>query len=194
MKIQMKLVGIILFITCFAFSAEDSWYQNPQGQNETSSYDTNLKLRKDRKLGVGAGIGGSLGGFGGIIELNIEDENAAVASFGSGSGYQTFGLAWKRSFEGEYFTPYTIAGYSHWWSSGNNRQANRSSVLKNFLSDQDRAGNFGLDLLIGSVGMQYNQLSGELAGSSFYIEFGGLLDLSDTKLLPTGSIGALYYF
>jgi hypothetical protein len=190
----MKIIGLILTAACFATAAETNWYQGPQGQSQTSVYDTNLKLRKDRKLGVGAGIGGALGGLGGIVELNIEDENAAVATFGSGSGYQTFGLAWKRSFEGEYFTPYTTAGYSHWWGSGNNRQANRSAILRNFISDADRARNFGLDLLTGTVGMQYNQLAGELAGSSFYIEFGGLLNLSDTKILPTGSIGVLYYF
>ncbi len=192
----MKWIILITVVASFAF-AQDNSIEAGAGlsQGSISEYETNLKLRQDRKVGAGLGVGGALGGVGGLFELNVEDENASLVGFGTGSGYQTLSLAWKKSFEGEYFTPYTTLGYAHWWDSGSKNQANRSSTLNNFLSKNEKAKNsFGLDLVTGSFGMQYNQLSGELAGSSFYLELGALLSLENTKLLPTGSVGALYYF
>ncbi len=204
----MKLI-LFLLISCGAVAfAQQSEYGMPQSEQgspveyqqntnsaDFSDYQSNYKLRQDRKLGAGVSVGGALGGLGGFVELNIEDVNSTIAGFGSGPGYQTFAIAWKQSFEGEYFTPYTTLGYAHWWKTGSTAQVNRSALLKNFLSDRERAKNdFGLDLVTGSLGMQYNQLSGDLAGSSFYIELGGLLSAQNTKLMPTGAVGALYYF
>ncbi|MFN8791772.1 MAG: hypothetical protein ACK5Y2_10005 [Bdellovibrionales bacterium] len=179
---SLLLIGIGLFF-------HTAWAQ------DESSYSNNYKLREDRKVGVGVGVGGPLGAVGGLVELNIEEENAALAGFGAGSGYQTMLLAWKRSFEGEYFTPYTTVGFSHWWSAGQRSDVGRSALLKNFLTDRERAENqFGLNLATGALGMQFNQLAGEMAGSSFYIEFGGLLAIDRGELMPTGSVGAFYYF
>lgn len=192
----MKWIILITIAASFAF-AQDNNFEAATGlsQGSISDYESNYKLRQDRKVGAGLGVGGALGGVGGLFELNVEDENATLVGFGTGTGYQTLVLAWKKSFEGEYFTPYTTLGYAHWWDSGSKSQADRSSTLNNFLSDNEKAtNNFGLDLVTGSFGMQYNQLSGEFAGSSFYLELGALLSLENTKLLPTGSVGALYYF
>lgn len=162
---------------------------------EEISYTNNYKLREDRKVGVGLGVGGTLGTFGGLIELNLEDENSALAGFGTGSGYQTMSLGWKHSYVGDYFTPYTTVGFAHWWNSSGTGDAGHSSLLKNFLNDREKRTNeFGLNLVTGSLGMQFNQLSGEYAGSSFYIEFGGLLAVDRSEIMPTGSIGAFYYF
>lgn len=192
----MKWIMLITVVASFAFAQESSIDGDFGVSRESASdYQSNYKLRQDRKVGAGLGVGGALGGLGGLFELNIEDQNSALVGFGSGPGYQTMGLAWKRSLEGEYFTPYTTAGYAHWWDSGSKHDANKSSLLKNFLTAEQRAkSSFGLDLVTASLGMQYNQLSGEFAGSSFYIELGGLLNVENTKLMPTGSVGALYYF
>ena len=161
----MKWIAVLTLVASYAFAQETSLQGDVAVSKESlSNYETNYKLRQDRKVGAGIGIGGALGGVGGLIELNIEDENSTLVGFGTGPGYQTLGLAWKRSFEGEYFTPYTTAGYARWWDSGSKSEANRSSLLKNFLTaDQKQKNSFGLDLVTGSVGMQYNQLAGELA-------------------------------
>lgn len=192
----MKLIVLMLLVVNSALAQNGGQIDEVTlSRDSVSDYGSNYKLRQDRKVGAGIGIGGALGGLGGLVELNIEDENATLVGFGTGSGYQTMNIAWKRSFEGEYFTPYTTVGYSRWWNSGSKSDVNRSALLKNFLTKEQKEKNtFGLDLLIGSVGMQYNQLAGELAGSSFYMEFGGLLSIQNTKLMPTGSVGALYYF
>ena len=161
----------------------------------TSTYLTNYQLREQRKVGLGAAIGGAIGGVGGLLELNIEDANGVLAGFGSGTGYQSMSLAWKHSFEGEYFTPYTTLGMAHWWDAGSRENPKGSALLKNFLSERElQERNFELPLLTGSLGMQFNQLSGDLAGSSFFIEFGLLMALEKSETLPTGSVGALYYF
>jgi hypothetical protein len=192
----MKWTILVSLIAAFAFAQEGSYQDEVSTSRDSlSEYQSNYKLRQDRKVGAGIGVGGALGGFGGLVELNIEDINSALIGFGTGPGYQTMNISWKQSFEGEYFTPYTTAGYSHWWDSGSKSEARKSSLLKNFLSeDQRQKHSFGLDLLTGSLGMQYNQLAGDFAGSSFYLEIGGLLSLQNTKLMPTGSVGALYYF
>lgn len=164
-------------------------------QNDSFNYSNNYKLREDRKVGAGIVVGGALGALGGLVDLNIEDDDGVLAGFGTGSGYQTMALSWKHSFEGEYFTPYSTLGLAHWWDSGKSGDISNSSLLKNILSDEEkRSGKFGIELLTGSAGMQFNQLTGELAGSSFFIEFGVLLSLNQSKFLPTGSVGALYYF
>lgn len=196
----MKWTLLITSLIGSAAMAQGVTYIDEQPVTQKSSfsesqYETNYKLRQDRKVGAGLSVGGGLGGMGAVIELNIEDENSTLVGFGAGPGYQTVNLSWKRSFEGEYFTPYTTAGYARWWDSGSDSELRKSSLLKNFLTEeQRRKAKFGLDLVTGSVGMQYNQLSGEFAGSSFFIEFGGLLSIEKTKLMPTGSVGALYYF
>jgi hypothetical protein len=206
---MMKWVLALTFVVGYAFAQEslsESLANSTSSSNSVapatntsreslSDYNTNLKLRQDRKVGAGLGVGGPLGALGALVELNVEDTNAALIGFGTGSGYQTVHLGWKRSFEGEYFTPYTSAGYAHWWNAGSRSDVNHSALLKNFLTDSQREKNsFGLDLITGAVGMQYNQLAGDLAGSSFYLEVGGLLSVENPKLMPTGSVGALYYF
>ncbi|MNY61693.1 hypothetical protein D3C86_1984020 [compost metagenome] len=63
------------------------------------------------------------------------------------------------------------------------------------LTDSEkRSGKFGADFITGALGLQYNQLSGELAGLSFYGEIVGLIEVKRSQLLPAGSVGALYYF
>lgn len=182
----MKLISAALLSALFAI---------PGFAQEEVSYSTNYQLREKRKFGLGAAVGGPVGGVGGLLELNIEDDDGVLAAFGSGTGYQTVAISWKRSFEGEYLTPYGTLGMAHWWDSGPNADASESALLKNFLSEKEkRTRSFGIEILTGSAGMQFNQLSGELAGSSFFIEFGVLWALEKSKALPTGSVGALYYF
>lgn len=184
-----SLIISLSFLTSIAFAQDEMIHA------EEITYTNNYKLREDRKVGVGLGVGGALGGMGGLIELNVEEDDSTLAGFGTGSGYQTVSLAWKRSFEGEYFTPYTTLGYAHWWSSGSSGDTGKSALLKNFLKNSEKeSNNFGLNLVTGSFGMQFNQLTGEFAGSSFYIEFGGLLAVDRSELMPTGSVGAFYYF
>ena len=51
-----------------------------------------------------------------------------------------------------------------------------------------------IDFLNSHFGMQYNQLSGEYTGSSFYLEFNFLLSPKKGLIIPTASVGSIYYF
>jgi hypothetical protein len=182
----LKQITLALFLV---ISTAQLWAQ------EESVYATNYQLRTERKVGAGLALGGSTGVLGGLVDLNIEDDDGALIGFGTGSGYQTVSLSWKHSFEGEYFTPYTTLGMAHWWDSGKNADGSESALLKNFLREKEkRSRTFGLELITAAVGMQFNQLSGDLAGSAFFIEFGMLWGIDRAKMLPTGSVGTLYYF
>lgn len=168
----------------------------PRSQNEKkSSYTNNLAMREERRVGVGLGVGGALGFTGLNLELNMEDENAALMGLGYGDGYNTVHLQWKHSFEGQYFTPYFSAGYSRWYGTQERSLMNSSYVLRSVLSDETiRKGPFNADFLVGSAGLQYNELEGDWVGASFYFEFTLLGSLNKSVLVPSGSVGAIYYF
>lgn len=163
--------------------------------NHSASYSSNLKMREQRKLGLGALIGGSAGQFAGTMELNFEDTNSAKVDFGGGDGYRAFQIVWKHSFEGEYLSPYVSGGYSRWFNSSGRGDYDSSDVLKRVLTDNERnTGQFAADFVTASAGLQYNQLRGEYVGMSFYGEITGMYEVSKSVLVPNGSVGGLFYF
>lgn len=156
-------------------------------------YASNLKMREDRKVGVGFAAGGSAGVIGLQVELNIEDQNGAALSFGAGDSYSTFSLAWKHNFEGLYLTPYTTLGWSRWYGSGGGRP--QSYILEDVLSTEERnSGRFGADFVMGAFGAQYNQLEGDLLGGSFFAQIELLVSPFRGRVVPSAGLGVVYYF
>ena len=152
-------------------------------------------MREEKKVGVGLGVGGVLGFMGVNLELNLEDENATLLGFGVGGGYSTFHLQWKHSFEGQYFTPYFTAGFSRWYNTQERNLQDSSYVLRTVLDEETlKQGVFSSDFLVGSVGLQYNELEGDFSGAGFYFEFNLLGSFSKSTIVPSGSVGAIYYF
>lgn len=160
------------------------------------SYDSNLKMRADRKVGAGIFLGGATGAAGINMELNFEDADGVLAGFGTGPGYNAVQIAWKHSFEGDYLAPYTSAGYSRWYnSSGDVSNLSKSDILNRVLTTAEKKnGQFGADFLNASIGLQYNQLNGDFAGLSFYGELTAMWEVKRSMLLPNGSVGAIYFF
>ncbi|MNJ91160.1 hypothetical protein D3C87_88050 [compost metagenome] len=177
-----------------AYSIETDYVQSMQWERE--GYGSTLKLREDRKVGAGVAVGGQLGMAGVNIEFNIEDADGVVAGFGTGPGYNSFQLAWKHTFTGDYLAPYTTAGYSRWYNSrGRTSDFSESPILDRVLTDAEKKdGRFGTDFLFGSLGLQYNQLSGPLSGVSFYAEVIMMAEAKRSILVPTGAVGTTYYF
>lgn len=159
-------------------------------------YASTLKMRESRKVGAGVSAGGNLGLFGLNVEFNFEDENGVVIGFGSGAGYNSFQVAWKHAFEGPYLAPYVMAGYSRWYNSyGSSGSHQSSDILNRVLTTQEKLeGRFGTDFINTAVGAQYNQLSGDLAGLSFYGELIAMVEFKRGVVLPNGAVGLLYYF
>lgn len=169
---------------------EDYFYHN-----HADSYSSNIRLREERKLGLGALIGGSAGQYGATIELNFEDTNSAKVDFGTGSGYNAFQISWKHSFEGDYLAPYMSFGYARWYNSSGRGNYESSDVLSRILSETEkRDGQFATDFATASLGLQYHQLGGEFVGFSVYGEITGMYEVNKSVLVPNGSIGGLYYF
>lgn len=159
------------------------------------SFTSTLKMRETRKVGAGLSAGGSLGTMGFNVEFNFEDENGVLTGFGTGRGYSSFQLAWKHAFEGDYLAPYTTLGYSRWYNSHGSLEAGKSDILNRVLTAQEkREGRFGADFLNATLGIQYNQLSGELAGISVFGELTAMLEVKRSILMPNGAVGLLYYF
>lgn len=159
-------------------------------------YASALKMREDRKVGAGVFLGGPSGAAGFTAEFNFEDTNGAVVNFGTGPGYNSVQLAWKHVFDGEYLAPYTSVGYSRWYnSSGDTSHLDQSDILKRVLTTEEKkSGRFGADFVNASIGLQFNQLSGDLAGLSFYAELNAMVEVKRSMLMPNGSIGTIYYF
>lgn len=178
---------------------EPTSFQNSSNQvsihNESNQYMTNFELHKERKLGAGLGVLGIFGYMGGVADINFDQENTAQVSFGKGHGYNTFFAGWKKSFEGQFFTPYFTLGYSRFYNSLAQDLRGNSYIIDQILSKEElRQGPFGIDFLNSHFGMQYNQLSGEYTGSSFYLEFNFLLSPKKGLIIPTASLGSIYYF
>ncbi|WII72734.1 hypothetical protein QJS83_02475 [Bdellovibrio sp. 22V] len=159
-------------------------------------YDSTLKMRESRKVGLGLTAGGVSGAIGANLELNFEDADGVVAGFGTGPGYNAISLSWKHAFDGDYIAPYTTVGYSRWYNSrGRSHEYENSDILDRVLTDGEKKdGRFGTDFVNASIGLQYNQLSGDFAGLSFFGELVGMLEVKRSIIVPNGSIGALYYF
>lgn len=204
----------------FVFVAQTSWaqYSNYQNSNEQMNiepanqstfsknrkydgegielYESNLDLKAHRKFGIGASVGGANGLVALSGEINVEPKEAAFAGLGFGPSYSSFNLGWKHNFEGYYINPYTKVGYSKWFNSASGAgNAGSSDVLKQVLSDEEiRTNRFGVDFVVGSIGLEYNQLEGNLAGMNLVGELNLMTEISNPKLIPTGSIGIIYYY
>ena len=161
----------------------------------TELYGSNTEMRGHKKFGAGTSIGGSGGMLGLNLETNLEPENALVIGVGTGPSYGTFNILWKNSIESRYLSPYTKVGYSKWFAAGGSGTAADSGTLRQIFSDHDlRAGKFGADFLVGSVGAEYNQLEGEMAGVNFYGELVLMGEMRTAKLIPSGAIGITYFY
>ena len=157
-----------------------------------------FELRRSRKVGVGASFLGPTGVAGIVAEINFTPENSFVGGFGMGSDFQAFHLQVKHVFGGSWLSPYASAGLAHWYTTGEKGQMDHTEpgfLGDRMLSDdQLRRGEFHETLIFPTVGLQYNQLSGDFAGTSVFVEVVGLIDIGSMILVPTGSAGFLYYF
>lgn len=171
-------------------------YYSSSPQVSSMTYGSTLKMREERRAGVGMTVGGATGMVGALAELNIEDADGVIAGFGTGPGYNSIQIGWKHAFEGQFLAPYTAVSYSRWFNSrGRTTDYSDSNILDRVLTDNEkREGKFGTDFVNASMGLQFNQLTGEFAGVSVFGELTGMYEVKRAMLLPTGSIGALYYF
>lgn len=183
-------------ITTKAHSIETEYVQSMRDERLMNTYESTLKMRTHRKVGTGVSVGGALGLMGFNVELNVEDADGAIAGFGQGPGYNSIQLAWKHAFEGDYLAPYFTAGYSRWYnSSGSTSAAQQSDILGRVLTaEEKKTGRFGTDFVNSALGLQYNQLSGNFRGLSVYGELMAMYEVKRSILLPTGTLGAIYYF
>lgn len=157
-------------------------------------YSSNVQMKTFKKLGLGVALGSSTGLFALNGEVNLDGSEALVVGLGTGTGYGTLLVGWKHNFEAQYLSPYIKAGYSKWFSASG-KDASDSDVLKNIFSEQDlKSGSFGADFFVGGMGIEYNQLEGELAGVNFFGEIMLMAEVSKATFVPTGGVGIIYYY
>jgi len=199
---MMKIFGVIFFsfVSAMALAQNGSssvFDLKKQIDSEgIEIYETNTQMRNFKKFGVGAQVGGVAGTFGVNGELNLENLNTLIVGIGMGQSYNTFNVRWKKSLESQYLSPFATAGYSKWYNSGDSSKTyNESEILKRVLTeDEKREGRFGADFLVGSLGLEYNQLEGEMSGVTFYGELVLLMEAKRASVVPTGSVGISYLF
>jgi hypothetical protein len=172
--------------------------KNQKFDNEgVELYNNNLDMKSMKRIGAGLAAGGMTGMIGLNVEINIEPEDTLFLGLGSGKGYNTFNFGYKKNFEGYYMSPYTKVGITRWSSASNSGSgaASSSDVLRQVLSnDEIRDNKFYVNFLAGGAGLEYNQLEGNLSGINLFGELLVLADISDFKLVPTGSIGITYFY
>lgn len=159
-------------------------------------YDSNYDLKNYKKIGLGISTGGLTGGFGFNLEVNIKPQDALGFGIGMGKAYNTFHIAWKHNYESAYLSPYTKVGYANWFNAnGSQAEASSSDILRRVLSEQQMRDNkFSANFLAGGMGLEYNQLEGELSGVNFYGELMVLGELNTSVYLPTAGVGLTYFY
>jgi hypothetical protein len=160
-------------------------------------YNNNLDMKSMKKIGAGLAAGGMMGMIGLNVEINLEPEDTLFLGLGTGKGFNTFNFGYKKNFEGYYMSPYTKVGLTRWSSASNagNGASSGSDVLRQVLSDDEiRDNKFYVNFLAGGAGLEYNQLEGNLSGINLFGELLVLADISDFKLVPTGSVGITYFY
>ena len=183
-------------ITTRVRSIEEHYVESMREERLGNNFASTFSLREKRKVGAGMSIGGALGFVGFNMELNFEESQGVLAGFGTGPGFNSIQISWKQAFDGDFLAPYTTAGYSRWYNShGSSDDYRKSGVLDRVLTaEEKRTGQFGADFVHAALGLQYNQLTGEFSGISLFGEIMALLEVKRAVLLPTGTVGALYYF
>lgn len=183
-------------ITTRVRSIEEHYVESMRDERLGLNFASTFNLREKRKVGAGVSVGGALGFVGFNMELNFEESQGVLAGFGTGPGFNSIQISWKQAFDGDFLAPYTSVGYSRWYNShGNSDDYKKSGILDRVLTEEEkRTGQFGSDFVHAALGLQYNQLSGELSGVSLFGEIMAMLEVKRAVLLPTGTVGALYYF
>jgi hypothetical protein len=160
-------------------------------------YDSTFDMKSMKRIGAGLATGGMTGLIGLNIEINIQPEDTFFLGLGSGKGYNTFNFGYKKNFEGYYMSPYTKVGITRWSNHSNSSggTAMSSDILRQVLSsDEIRDNRFYVNFLAAVEGVEYYQLEGNLSVINLFGELLLLADISDFKLVPTGSIGITYFY
>ncbi len=195
------LLSLVLLFTTQGFAQSESnqsvFSKNQKYDNEgVELYESNLDMKLHKKFGLGIALGGATGLLALNGEINLEPMNALTIGLGTGPSYGTFGLGWKHNFEGYYLSPYMKFGYSKWFSSSTGAgSATDSDVLKRIFSDNElKSGRFDADFIVGSAGIEYNQLEGDLAGVNFFGEVVLMTEFRKATVVPAGTVGLTYYY
>lgn len=199
-NVIIALVSFGLF--CSTLHAEDfssqSFFSKKQNfdTDGTELYTSNYHLKKHKKFGIGLAMGGANGVLGLESQFNLDPGLALVLGMGTGPSYGTFNVQAKYSFESLYLSPYVKGGYSKWFNSGSAKStATSSDILRQIYSDKDlKAGKFDANFVVASVGAEYNQLEGELAGVNFFGEMTLLTEMQKVKVAPSGAVGITYFY
>ncbi|MEK6628274.1 MAG: hypothetical protein AABY53_06575 [Bdellovibrionota bacterium] len=201
------VIGLVVSMSVFAQTSEmnstdgggaESFFSKNQKFDDEGIelYNSNLDLKRHKKIGAGISVGGAGGALGLNSELNLDAENALVVGLGTGPNYGSFNLLYKRNLESNYLSPYGKLGYSKWFSASKNTSSVGSSdILRQIFSEQDlKSGKFDTDFMVTSLGAEYNQLEGEYSGVNFYGELVILTEIKSAKVVPTGAIGITYFY
>jgi hypothetical protein len=198
MKYFLMSLGFLFSTVAIAQSTPQNqsiFIKNQKFDNEgVELYGTNTEMKLYKKLGLGVTLGGSTGVLGINGEINLDRTEAAVIGLGAGPSYGSFSVGWKHNFEAQYFSPYTKVGYSKWFSSAG-KNATDSDILQRVFSDDElRSGHFDANFAIGALGVEYNQLEGELAGVNFFGEVIMMAEIAKSVFIPSGGVGVIYYY
>lgn len=166
---------------------------------ENQRFDSFFDLKAKRRVGIGSFTSGATGLFGLMLELNFTAESSAITAFGGGPGYSAFNFQWKTLWGGKSFAPYTGIGYARWYNSGSSKgpvgKTTPSYLASKFLSENEKSsGEFAVNLITPNLGVQYTQLSGAYTGTALFAELTFLTEIESFSVVPTGALGAIYYF
>lgn len=169
---------------------------SPLNQVKVKAAKIPPRTSRDKKVAIGIVRGGALGTLGGLLEFALLDRAGLSIGFGGSEAHESFVLQGKQYLTGDQFRPYLAAGYARWSGKGEVITSTSDNFLAgDFLSEPERAsGEFTKNVFFPTLGFQYRQKSGPLAGAAVYAEATMLIDVEAIDGQGTGALGLMYYF
>lgn len=155
-------------------------------------------FQKTYRMGVGFDMMGKVGLAGVSLQLVLNPEVSVLGGFGLAGGFNAAFVEMRQVLrQYKRVLAYWGVGLAQWSSESGavGKTFNPGFLRGKFLKPGEiKTGSFRHFLISGSLGFKYLQTTGDLKGSSFYMELSPLFDLSSQSVAPSAGFGVAYYF
>lgn len=182
-----------------ALEPDESYHTNSFSRgNDSSSGSSITDFQNTYRMGVGLDMMGKSGLAGVSLQLVLNPELSLSGGFGLAGDFSSAFVEVKQVIrQYKRVLAYWGVGLAQWASESGQvgKSFNPGFLRGKFLKPGEaQTGSFQHYLISSSLGFKYLQTSGDLKGSSFYMELSPLFDLSSQSLAPSAGFGVAYYF
>jgi hypothetical protein len=156
-----------------------------------------LKFNEQNKMAAGAVFSGATGLVGAHLQFFPGPDFAFGIGYGGGESLKAFNFYYREMITYDAFSFYWTLGYARWWNTGDGpiTSSTPDYLAKRFLSPSEKAsGTFVEHIIYPGIGAEFYNFTGDLAGTSIYLEALLMTDLDGLRINPGFGLGTIYHF